>query len=281
MTIAEKKKEFSRILFLWHKTHYRDMEWRKTSDPYLILVSEIMLQQTGVVRVRLKYEEFISRFPTVHALADATLGDVLRVWQGLGYNRRAKFLHMCARSVDSLYGGVFPKTDKELRILPGIGMSTAAALLAFAFGHDTPMIDTNVRRILVRTFFKNKMRPTDRALYDFACTLIPKGKGRAWNYAMLDLGATLCTARAHANDCPLNQLHGAVTDFVYKKPQKKFAESDRYYRGRIIAMLAHKPCSQKTLQKELQLDDERLEKLLRTLCRDALIVKRGRSLALP
>lgn len=249
MTIEEKKKKFNRILFKWHKDNYRSMPWRDTHDPYRILISEIMLQQTQVERVRIKYAEFLKAFPTVHALATASLGDVLRVWSGLGYNRRAKYLHECAREVVRMYGGKFPNAEVELKKLSGIGPSTAAALISFAFDGESPMIDTNIRRILIRTFFPppklsklnfDKKVLNDKALYVFAKTLIPKGRGRMWNYAMLDVGATVCTARNHSNDCPLNALHGSVGDFVYKKPQSKFTDSRRYYRGRILKELAVK-----------------------------------------
>src|SRR3989338_1937241 len=215
MNYREKTKKFNTVLFRWHRSHYRDMPWRPKSrggdrvnlDPYRILVSEIMLQQTQVDRVRTKYAEFLEKFPDVSALALAPLGAVLRVWSGLGYNRRARYLHECAKKVVHEYGGKFPADFDELNKLPGIGRSTAGALLAFSFGQDTPMIDTNIRRILVRVFFKKNI-PTDKELYVFAQQLIPRGKGRMWNYVMLDLGATLCTARNHSGDCPLMKLHG-------------------------------------------------------------------------
>lgn len=241
MTLLETKRQFNKILFAWHKKHYREMPWRNTHDPYEILVSEIMLQQTQVDRVRKKYAEFIKKFPRAEVLARAPLREVLRTWSGLGYNRRAKYLHECAKELARVYGGKFPQTFDELVRLPGIGRSTAGALLAFSFGADTPMIDTNIRRILIRVFFSTKDAPkkfpTDKELYAFAVSLIPKGKGRMWNYAMLDLGASLCTARNHSDACPLLPLHGKVSDFVYKKPQKKFKDSRRYYRGQIMKFL--------------------------------------------
>ncbi len=216
------------------------MAWRNTSDPYRILISEIMLQQTQVARVREKYAEFLKKFPTITVLADAPLGDVLTVWSGLGYNRRAKHLHQCAKELVTAYAGKFPHTYDELVLLPGIGRSTAGALLAFAFGADTPMIDTNIRRILVRVFFSKLSKlPSDKELYEFAASLIPKGKGRMWNYAMLDLGASYCSSRNHSDLCPLMILHGPVADFVYKKPQKKFKDSRRFYRGQIMKLLTH------------------------------------------
>ncbi len=257
------------------------MPWRRTHDPYRILVSEIMLQQTQVDRVRTKYDEFLKRFPTVQVLASASLGEVLKIWSGLGYNRRAKYLHECAKKILEEYGGKFPNNFDELKKLPGIGISTAGALLAFSFGHETPMIDTNIRRILVRVFFKKKI-PSDKELYIFAQTLIPKGKGRGWNYAMLDLGATLCTARSHSSECPLAKLHGKVGDFIYKKPQKKFKDSRRFYRGQILKLLTEKKMATKVyLAKVLKLENKLVDGILSDLLNEALLKKSGTKIILP
>jgi A/G-specific adenine glycosylase len=180
---------------------------------------------------------FMEKFPDVNTLANASLGDVLRIWSGLGYNRRAKHLHAAAKIITREYEGKFPHDFLELQKLPGIGRSTAAAVMAFAWNESYPMIDTNVRRILVRCFYKDYF-PTDSELFEFAQKMIPPGRGRAWNYAMLDIGATACTARRHAATCPLIDLHGEVDDFVYKKPQTKFKGSKRSYRGKLLKTLA-------------------------------------------
>lgn len=287
MTLLEKKHEFNKILFRWHKNGYRDMPWRNTDDPYRILISEIMLQQTQVDRVRTKYDEFLKKFPTVTVLAKAPLGEVLRVWSGLGYNRRAKYLHECAKKVAAEYAGKFPATFKELTALPGIGMSTAGALLAFSFGEEAPMIDTNVRRILTRVFFPQCQGvaltlPSDKELYAFASALIPKGKGRAWNYAMLDAGATRCTARNHSPECPFVPLHGKVGDFVYKKPQKKFKESRRYYRGQILKLLATQHILDvHTLPEIFKKTDEEILSIVDDLEKERLILRRADRIMLP
>jgi A/G-specific adenine glycosylase len=266
------------------------MAWRNTRDPYRILVSEIMLQQTQVDRVRKKYTEFMKKFPTVNALAVAPLGDVLRVWSGLGYNRRAKYLHDTATRVVLEYGGVFPREEHALRGLPGIGLSTAAALSAFAFGADVPMIDTNVRRILLRVFFRPHLSrrnldklPSDKELYLFAHAIIPKGRGREWNYAMLDLGATACTARDHSPACPLNALHGPVGDHVKKHPQKKFVGSRRYYRGRIIEHLRKRTdgYSIGQLRRLIRTDPYDISELLSVLMNDGLVVRKKQKYFLP
>lgn len=282
MTEAQRVKQFNKILFRWQKTHYRDMPWRpaygdpKPFDPYRILVSEIMLQQTQVDRVREKYAAFMKEFPTVRKLAAAPLSQVLGLWSGLGYNRRAKYLHECARIVVCDHGGKFPSTYEELVALPAIGRSTAGALLAFSFGQDTPMIDTNIRRMLVRVFFKEAI-PSDKELYEFAMSIIPKGKGRLWNYAMLDIGAALCTARNHSDACPFIPLHGEVEDFVYKKPQAKFKGSNRFYRGRIMKyLLEYGPSTKAKTMKELGFTAITFETALASLLKEKLVIlKRG------
>jgi A/G-specific adenine glycosylase len=274
--------EFNRVLFAWHKKNYRAMAWRDTHDPYRILVSELMLQQTQVARVKEKYASFIKKYPKVKDLAAAPLGDVLRAWSGLGYNRRAKFLRECAKTVMEERGGKFPNDYDGLVQLPGIGRSTAGALLAFAFGHDTPMIDTNIRRILVRVFYRNKTIPSDKELYEFARALIPKGEGRMWNYAMLDLGATKCTARNHSDSCPMRSLHGKVGDFTYKKPQKKFAGSARYYRGKLMKLLSRKEAVRITeIKKELSEYEGDIALLVSTLVKEGMITKKKALFSLP
>jgi len=270
------------------------MPWRRTHNPYKILVSEIMLQQTQVSRVRTKYVGFLKKFPNIKVLARASLGDVLRAWSGLGYNRRARYLHECAKQVVREHDGRFPNDLDELKKLPGIGLSTAGALLAFALEKDEPMIDTNIRRILTRVFFPQALRfdlknskgrtlgISDTILYNFAKSLIPSGKGRVWNYAMLDLGATQCTARSHSNRCPLGKLHGRVGDFQHKKPQKKFAHSDRYYRGRIVALLAARnTCPLRTVASVLALPNKRAHRITEKLLGEGLLKKYGNLLRLP
>jgi A/G-specific adenine glycosylase len=170
-------------------------------------------------------------------------------------------------------------------------MSTAGALLAFAYGHETPMIDTNIRRLLVRVFFKpnlsrlsldKKAVPADRELYTFTQTLIPKGKGRMWNYAMLDLGATLCTARNHSDLCPLMKLHGKVGDFAYKKPQRKFKDSRRYYRGQILKLLSvQRSLHVDVLPELLRKTPEEVAEILNDLVKERLVSVHALRISLP
>ncbi len=270
-------RKFNQALFSWFRRHRREMAWRETFDPYHILVSEIMLQQTQVDRVREKYDQFLSLFPDVRALARASRAEVLRAWSGLGYNRRAAYLHECARVIVQKHDGVFPQTYEALTTLPGIGRSTAGALLAFAFGAETPMIDTNIRRILTRVFFPDTSpRPSDAELYRFAVSIIPKGKGREWNYAMLDVGATRCTARHHDPTCPFQDLHGPVEDFVYKKPQSRFAGSRRSYRGKIIRSLVEEgSMTVRALALRIGLSYEETEDIVGDLLAERFVSRRG------
>jgi A/G-specific adenine glycosylase len=272
---------FTKILFAYYRKEGRSMPWRDTTDPYCILVSEIMLQQTQVDRVKGKYQEFMQRFPTARTLAEAPLGDVLRLWSGLGYNRRAKYLHVCAKEIKER-GGAFPKTMEELVGLPGVGRSTAAGVMAFSWNLPEPMIDTNLRRVLHRVFFpRSKM--SDKELYAFAKSIIPKGKGREWNYAMLDLAATKCTARNHADDCPIREMHGVVKEISKLKRQTRFVDTDRYARGRILETLRNTQTSATlaTLTRGAERDKKKTIALLEKLVHEGLVAKKNGRYELP
>ncbi|MGH7335812.1 MAG: A/G-specific adenine glycosylase [Candidatus Rokuibacteriota bacterium] len=201
---------FQRRLLAWYAVHGRDLPWRRTREPYRILVSEIMLQQTQVERVLPKYRQFLRRFPTLRSLAAADVSEVRRLWYPLGYNIRPLRLHMIAREALARYGGRLPEDAQGLRRLPGVGRYTAGAMLAFAYGRDTPLLDTNVRRVLTRVFLGARAgRPLrgDRALWDLAGTLVPSGHGYDFNQALMDFGATWCTSRRpRCGPCPLRRL---------------------------------------------------------------------------
>jgi A/G-specific adenine glycosylase len=189
---------FQRRLLTWYRRHGRDLPWRRTREPYRILVSEIMLQQTQVDRVLPKYAQFLERYPTMQALADARVGDVRRLWYPLGYNVRPLRLHAIARETVARYGGRLPDTAETLRRLPGVGRYTAGAILAFAHGRDVAVLDTNVRRVLGRVFLgPRRLRRLrgDNALWDLAESLVPRGRGYDFNQALMDFGATWCTPR--------------------------------------------------------------------------------------
>ena len=151
---GQQKRQFQQRLSQWYRRYGRDLPWRRTTDPYAILVSEVMLQQTQVERVLEFYRRFLARFPTVAALAAASVDDVLTAWQGLGYYRRARNLHLAAQQIMEHHQGVFPDTFEEVAALPGVGRYTAGAVLCFAFGKRAPILDTNVQRVLERIFVR-------------------------------------------------------------------------------------------------------------------------------
>ena len=171
----------------WGVSRLRDLPWRRTRDPWAVLVSEVMLQQTQVLRVIPRYESFLARFPTVHACASAPLGDVLREWQGLGYPRRARDLHATAKRVEQL--GAFPRDLAGLMALPGVGKYTARALLAFAFELDAAVVDTNIARVYARVLGERLSPGAVQGVADVAC---PRGDAWVWNQCLMDLGAVLC-----------------------------------------------------------------------------------------
>ena len=195
MDIAEEAvAEVQAALLSWFDATGRRLPWRETADGYAILVSEVMLQQTQVDRVIPVYHAFLHRFPTFESLADAPAGEVIRAWAGMGYNRRALNLQRAAQAVVERHGGALPTDPKALRSLPGVGEYTANALACFAQGRQVAVVDTNVRRVLGRVFHWPST-PTDREVAATAERVLPEGKAWAWNQALMDLGATVCTSR--------------------------------------------------------------------------------------
>jgi A/G-specific adenine glycosylase len=194
----------------WYRQHGRDLPWRQTSDPYKILVSEVMLQQTQVERVIPKYHEFLTKYPTLDALARAPLHEVKRTWYPLGYNIRPVHLRGIARETLARYDGRIPDDEKALRSLKGIGRYTAGALLSFAFGKDAPILDTNVKRVLGRVFLgprRLKRLKGQRALWELAAALVPPGRAYDFNQALMDFGATWCTPRKpRCRPCPMRSF---------------------------------------------------------------------------
>ncbi len=202
-------KSVRRRLLRWYDRHRRDLPWRappgRTPDPYRVWLSEVMLQQTTVATVAAYYRRFVARWPTVAALADAELDEVLHAWQGLGYYARARNLHKCARAVAADLGGRFPDTEAALRRLPGIGPYTAAAVAAIAFGRKATPVDGNVERVTARLYAFARPLPAAKTTLDgLAAALTPRRRAGDFAQAMMDLGATVCTAKAPDCDaCPL------------------------------------------------------------------------------
>jgi A/G-specific adenine glycosylase len=201
---AARRRSFQRRLLTWYRRHRRDLPWRRTRDPYRILVSEIMLQQTQVERVVPKYEEWLGKYPSLESLARASLREVREAWYPLGYNIRPVRLRDIARAAIHRHRGKIPDTREELLAMKGIGPYTAGAVLSFAYRKDAPILDTNVRRVLRRVFLGDRATPTDRALWALSEALLPRGQAYDFNQALMDIGATVCTARKPlCGACPL------------------------------------------------------------------------------
>ena len=238
-------------LLSWFKENARDLPWRRTRDPYAILVSEVMLQQTQVDRVLPYYTRFLERFPSVQVLAAAPTSDVIRIWSGLGYNRRAVNLQRAARAVVDGRGGAFPEDPADLKKLPGIGAYTAGAIAAFAFERDVAFLDTNMRRVISRVIFGTESaRESD--VIESAAALLPPGQGWIWNQALIEFGALQCTARRPACIfCPLRNECAAYPNMQLALERKSlrssqakiepFESTTRYYRGRIVEALRALP----------------------------------------
>lgn len=263
--------EFREAVLAHYREHGRDLPWRRTRDPYAILVSEVMLQQTQVSRVVPKYEAFLRAFPTVEALASAPLADVLRVWSGLGYNRRAKALHAAARTIVARHGGAVPGSYEELRALPGIGHATAAQVLAFAFGVAVPYVETNIRAALIHWFFPERDRVSDRELLPLVEATLDRDDPRTWCYALMDYGAAL--KRAVPNPSRRSAHHVR---------QAAFAGSSREARGAVLKALALRGrATTARIAADAGIDAERIARAVEALEREGLVVRDGRSWRLP
>ncbi len=287
----------------WSRANARDLPWRRTRDPYAILVSEVMLQQTQAERVAPKFAAFLEAFPTLGALAEAAPADVIRLWAGMGYNNRAVRLHRLAREVVERCGGRLPETVDELRRLPGIGPYTAAAVACFAFGAAVPVLDTNIYRVLSRVVH-GVQAPRRSALHPLADELTPRGdallSASEWHQGLMDIGATVCTAaRPRCMLCPLRSLCAAApalqagadrrlaeASVPYAPRQSKFEGSTRYYRGRIVDLLRERlddpgGALVEELAPLVEGAPVGLDDLLAALERDGLIVRDGARVRLP
>jgi A/G-specific adenine glycosylase len=299
-------KRIRRLLLDWYALNGRaHLPWRDTRDPYCILVSEFMLQQTQVDRVLPKYLAFVERFPDFATLASATTGDVLRFWRGLGYNSRAVRLKQIAQTVVERFGGAMPHEEAELRSLPGVGPYTVAALRAFAFDLDDAAIDTNVRRVVHRVLHGLEHPPLASAaqLDREAHELVPHGRGHDWNSALMDLGATICTARApKCLLCPLQSACAAapidalaldrarLAHAPKRSPQESipFEKTTRFARGRIIDRLRELPSGKRIslldLHREISVHTQRtreeIDAIVQALMRDGLVDLQGEQVAL-
>lgn len=256
---------------VWEKGQelYRDMAWRRDTRPYYVLVSEIMLQQTQVSRVETKFQEFIEQFPSVEALAGASLGDVLQVWNGLGYNRRAKFLWQAAQAIVNDHNGTFPATKESLMSLPGVGENTAGAILAYAFNVPVVFVETNIRTVYLHHFFENRDNVADSEIRDYVAKTFDRENPRQWYWALMDYGVWL-----------KKQKLGHISRSKHYTKQSKLSGSLREMRGRILKALAKQSLTEAKLRKAVQADD-RFTPSLETLLAEGLIERTARSWRLP
>jgi len=217
---------FRGLILAHYRAHGRDLPWRQTTDPYRILVSEIMLQQTQVERVAVKYREFLERFPDFESLAHAPKSEVLLAWQGLGYNRRAIALQGAAQRVVEEYGGRLPADIETLATFPGIGKATAAAICAYAFNMPVVYIETNIRRIFIHFFFQDREGVRDDEILPLVERALDRENPREWYSALMDYGTVLKKRTTNPNRRSASYTR-----------QSRFEGSDRQVRGRILALV--------------------------------------------
>lgn len=258
MTQSLSVDQLQEALYTWYDEQKRELPWRNTTDPYKILVSEVMLQQTQVSRVVPKYKEFLEKFPTVQDLAEASLKDVLPVWDGLGFNRRAKFLHRSAQIIVEDYGGEVPQDAAALQELPGVGEYTAQAVLAFAFNTGAkPVFDTNVRRL----FYRFHGPENDTRLRAAHQDVFDEDHPRKWNNAVMELGSQICTTGTpQCKACPWREDCTAWRKKDFSEPetgtQSRFQDSWRFYRAKTLKLLMAAALPREELVDALELPAE-------------------------
>jgi A/G-specific adenine glycosylase len=254
-------RSFKALIWKYYREQGRRMPWRKTNSPYRILVSEVMLQQTGVARVLSKYREFLATFPTMKALAEAGVEDVLAIWQGLGYNRRALALRDTARLIREKHGGRVPRTTDELSALPGIGRATASAVIVFSFNIPLVFVETNIRRVFIHFFFPTGTDIPDSALLPLVEKALDRVNPREWYYALMDYGASLRGTGRNPN----------TRSSVYTR-QSPFEGSLRQLRGRVLqVMLSLRSADAPGILRALPRPDPRLARALGELVAEGFL----------
>lgn len=262
---SEAVQAFRETMYRYYKKYRRPFPWRETEDPYHILVSEVMLQQTQTSRVAEKFPDFIAAFPTVEALATAELSDVMRLWQGMGYNRRGMMLHRLARRVMDDFNGKIPRTLEELVTLPGIGKATASSFCAFAFDMPVVFIETNIRAVYIHFFFPEEREVDDRDILPLVEETLDKTSPHHWYSALMDYGVMLKKVRPNPSR---RSRH-------YKK-QAPFEGSDRQVRGRILKLLLEEPgLTGAAIEKRLE-DEGRVKDILARLLAEGLVTRKGK-----
>jgi A/G-specific adenine glycosylase len=257
--------EFRNLVYDHFRRNGREMPWRETSDPYRILVSEIMLQQTQVQRVETKYPEFIAAFPDFPSLARAELREVLRVWQGMGYNRRAIALQKIARRVVTEHDGRLPESEETLRTIPGIGPATAGAIVAFAFKKPTVFLETNIRRVFIHLFFPGREGVKDSEILPLIEKTLDRENPRQWYYALMDYGAAL-----------KKQSHNPNRRSAHYIRQSPFEGSDRQIRSLVLKTLLAKPrLPMSELLEAVGKGTKRAERIVDQLAGEGFLVREG------
>ena len=276
---------FADAVLSWGEPRLRDLPWRRTRDPWAILVSEVMLQQTQVPRVIPKYHALLDAFPTPSVCAAASLADVLRLWQGLGYPRRARNLHAAATAV--VAAGGFPPTLDGLLALPGVGPYTARAVLAFAFEAEAAVVDTNIARVYARVVGR---RLTAREVQAVADAHAPMGEWWAWNQSIMELGATVCRPTPNCTACPVADACAwrasggddpAVGSAGVSGTQARFDGSDRQARGALMRALGAAPVPVADVAAVVGRSPEVAARVLAGLVADGLVVVADTHLHLP
>ena len=286
LDLIARRAVFDRAVTAWAASELRDLPWRRTRDPWQILVAESMLQQTQVARVVPRWEAFLERYPDPRQCAGAPRGDIVRAWAGLGYNRRAVALHAAATQIVQHHDGEVPSGLSELLALPGVGPYTARAVRAFAFEQPAAVLDTNVGRVLAR-WVGERLRPAEAQ--SLADALVPDGGVWRWNQAVMALGALVCTKRAPGCDrCPVVAECGwqgrgddpATGSAGVTVAQSRFEGSDRQARGRLVDALRRGPLAAGEIAEVAGIDDERLARVVDGLVTDGLARRRAGGLAL-
>jgi A/G-specific adenine glycosylase len=257
---------FRKKIYTYYRKHGRDLPWRKTLNPYHILVSEIMLQQTQVERVVEKYYEFIKAFPDFPSLARASLRKLITVWQGMGYNRRALALRSLAQTLMNEHHGKLPSDPEDLIALPGIGRYTAGAVAAFAFNQPVLFIDTNIRRVFIHAFLRDRENIKDEDIRPLIQQTIDASDPRTWYNALMDYGAMLKREQINPN-----------RRSAHYQRQSPFENSNRQIRGRILKVLVEEsPLTRSQIMKKSGMDPERVKLNLMELSSEGFIRKQGK-----
>jgi len=268
--VAKVKAFQAQIWGFWGHSGRHSLPWRGTRNAYKILVSEVMLQQTQVSRVLEKYPEFLRAFPTIKALAEAPLAQVLSVWQGMGYNRRALALKRLTEEVMTKHKGKIPRGRAELEALPGIGSYTAGAVRAFAFNEPEVFIETNIRRVFIHHFFDGKREVSDKEIVPLIETTLDRTRPREWYWALMDYGAHLPKVITNPNKKSKHYVR-----------QKPFEGSHRQVRGRVLKFLSAKgKCTPASCAKELDLEPEKAKLVLDELTSEGFAILKGRTYAI-